>query len=207
MRSSNIFDKIFPKKYDFYAMLYEQSMTNYKAVHSLEKWIKDREEADYNEVFINKSEADKIRFRLEGDLVEAFATPFDRQDIYSISVQMSKIIDCCKSMVKTMKALNIEPDATIIGMSSLLSQAALELTEAMSILEKEPAKSQSKIERIRLSENSIEEIYISGLAGLFAHNDAITILRYREIYNYLKEAAMFLGYTVDIYHRICVRMI
>jgi len=207
MKGNSIFDKIFPRKYNFYAMLQEQSMTNYKAVHSMEKWIKDRGAADYNEIFINKDEADRVRFRLEDDLVEAFATPFDRQDIYTISVEMNKILDCCKSLVKTIKALGIEPDATIIGMSSLLSKAAYELTEAMSILEKEPAKSQSKIESIRLSQNSMEEIYISGLTGLFAHNDAITILRYREIYNYLKEAAMFLGYTVDIYHRICVRMI
>jgi hypothetical protein len=109
--------------------------------------------------------------------------------------------------MKTIKALSIEPDSTIIGMSSLLSQAALELTEAISILEKAPAQSQSKIESIRLSQNSMEEIYISGLTGLFTHDDAITILKYREAYNYLKEAAMFLGYTVDIYHRICVRMI
>jgi uncharacterized protein len=207
MKEGKMFDKIFPKKYDFYLMLLEQSKTNYKVIHALEKWIKDKDELDYNDVFINKNEADRIRFKLESDLVEAFATPFDRQDIYSISVEMNKIIDCCKSVMKTIKALSIEPDSTIIGMSSLLSQAALELTEAISILEKAPAQSQSKIESIRLSQSSMEEIYISGLTGLFTHDDAITILKYREAYNYLKEAAMFLGYTVDIYHRICVRMI
>lgn len=207
MKESGVFDKIFPKKYDFYAMLYEQSMTNYKAVHSLEKWIKDRGEDDYKKVFENKDEADKVRFKLERDLVEAFATPFDRQDIYSISVEMNKIIDCCKSAVKTIKSLNLEPDVAIIGMSSLLSQAALEFTEAMSILEKEPMQSQTKIESIRLLQNSMEDMYISGLTNIFEKYDAITILKYREVYNYLKEAAMFLGYTVDIYHRICVRLI
>ena len=92
-------------------------------------------------------------------------------------------------------------------MAELLSRGALELTEAISILESKPAESQSKIESIRKSQNSMEEIYISGLSGLFSNNDCIKILKYMEIYNHFKEAAMFLGYTVDIYHRICVRMV
>ncbi|MEQ8198629.1 MAG: DUF47 family protein [Clostridiaceae bacterium] len=207
MKDNNLFDRIFPKKYDFYSMLLEQSKTNYKVIHALEKWIKDKNEADYNDVFIKKNEADKIRFKLERDLVEAFTTPFDRQDLYSISVEMNKIIDCSKSILKTIKALNIEVDPTIIAMSSLLSQGALELSEAILVLESNPSESQNKIENIRLSQNSMEEIYISGIAQLFSKNDAIVILRYREVYNYLKEAAVLLGDTVDIYHRICVRMI
>lgn len=207
MKDNNLFDRIFPKKYDFYSMLLEQSKTNYKVIHALEKWIKDKNEADYNDVFIKKNEADKIRFKLERDLVEAFTTPFDRQDLYSISVEMNKIIDCSKSILKTIKALNIEVDPTIIAMSSLLSQGALELSEAILVLESNPSESQNKIENIRLSQNSMEEIYISGIAQLFSKNDAIVILRYREVYNYLREAAVLLGDTVDIYHRICVRMI
>jgi uncharacterized protein Yka (UPF0111/DUF47 family) len=207
MKGSNLLDKMFPQKFDFYSMLLQQSKTTYNGIRSLEKWITDKQDADYNDVFMNKNEADKIRFQLERNITEAFITPFDRQDLYSISVEMNKIMDCSKSILKTIRALNIEVDATIISMSKLLSLGALELTEAISVLESNPAESQSKIENIRMSQNSMEEIYISGLSGLFLHNDALMILRYREVYNYLKEAAMFLGYTVDIYHRICVRMI
>ena len=188
-------------------MLQEQSKTNYQVIHALEKWVKDRDVTDYNDLFIKKNEADKIRFKLENDLVEAFTTPFDRQDLYSISVQMNKIIDCSVSILKTIKALNIEVDSTIIGMSSLLSKGSLELSEAILVLESNPTEFQSKIENIRIAQNLMEEIYISGLSDLFSHNDAITILRYREVYSYLKEAAILLGGTVDIYHRICVRMI
>ncbi len=207
MKDNNVFDKIFPKKYDFFLLLLEQSKANYQIVQALDKWIKDKEKTDADELFLKKKEADKIRFKLEHDLVEAFTTPFDRQDLYSISVEMSKIIDCAISIFKTIKALNIEVDSTIIGMSSLLSQGALELSEAILVLESKPAECQSKIESIRLAQYSMEDIYISGLAELFSNNDAILILKYREVYNFLKEAAILLGDTVDIYHRICVRMI
>lgn len=207
MKGNNYFDKMFPKKYDFHSMLYEQSKTTCKGINALEKWIKEKQESDYNDVFLYESEANKIRFHLEEDLIEAFITPFDRQDIYSISVEIDKIMDCSKSVLMTIKALNIEVDSTIISMAELLSKGTLALTEAILILESNPAKSQSKIEDIRRSQNSIEDIYISGLSELFLNNDCIMIIKYREVYNYFKEAAMFLGYTVDIYHRICVRMI
>lgn len=207
MKDNNILDKMFPKKYNFYSMLFQQSKDTYNGIHALEKWITDKQESDYNDVFTYKIQADKIRFQLEEDIIEAFITPFDRQDLYSISVEINKIMECSKSLLKTIKALNIKEDSTILGMTQLLSKGTLELTAAISILESNPKESQSKIESIRMSQNSMEEIYITGLAQLFTSTDVIMILKYREIYNSLKEAAMFLGYTVDIYHRICVRML
>ncbi len=206
MKKNNFFDKMFPKKYDFYSMLYNQCKTTYNGIDSMEKWIQDKKPSDYNDFFMYESEADRIRFSLEDDLMDAFITPFDRQDIYSISVEINKIIECTKSTMKTIKALNIETDTAILSMVQLLRMAAWELAEAISILESNPKQSQVKIENIRKSQNSMEEIYILGLSELF-NKDAITIMKYREVYNYLKEAAMFLGYTVDIYHRICVRLI
>lgn len=207
MSDHNFLDRIFPKKYDFYSMLLNQSKSNYQIIDALERWIKDKGESASQDLPHKKKEADHIRFQLEHDLVEAFATPFDRQDLYSISVAMNKISDCTISIFKTIKALNIEADATIIGMTSLLSQAALELSDAILILEKKPDECQSKIERIRIAQQSMEDIYISGLAELFTNNDSIIILKYKEVYDVLKEAAILLGDTVDIYHRICVRMI
>ncbi|MFJ8262947.1 DUF47 domain-containing protein [Rummeliibacillus sp. NPDC094406] len=205
MSDNNFLDKIFPKKYDFYSMLLNQSKTNYEIIDSLDNWIKVKGESD--DLLNKKKEADNIRFQLEHDLVEAFATPFDRQDLYSISVAMNKISDCSISIFKTIKALNIEADSTIIEMTSLLSQGALELSDAILILEKKPDECQSRIAKIRIAQQSMEDIYISGLAELFTNNDSITILKYKEVYDVLKEAAILLGDTVDIYHRICVRMI
>jgi len=207
MQDNNIFDKIFPKKYNFYSMLFEQSKNTYNGIHALEKWIENKQESDYEDILMYKSQADKIRFQLEGDLTEAFIIPFDRQDLYSISIEINKIMECTKSAGKTIKALNIQEDSIMLEMIQFLSKGALELTAAIAILESNPNESKSKIASIRMSQNSMEEIYITGLCQLFTSNDVIMILKYREIYNNLKEAAMFLGNTVDIYHRICVRML
>ncbi|MGE5627193.1 MAG: DUF47 domain-containing protein [Solirubrobacterales bacterium] len=205
MKKYNFFDKMFPKKYDFFSMLIQQCKITYEGINSMESWIKDKREADYNDFFMYESEADKIRFKLEEDLLEAFMTPFDRQDIYSISIEIDKVIECCKSSIKTIRVLKIEPDLAIISMVQQLCQGARELTEAISILESNPKQCQIIIENIRKYQRSLEELYILGLSELF-NKDAITVLKYREVYNYLKEAASLLGRTVDIYHRICVRL-
>lgn len=207
MSEINFFDKIFPKKYDFYSMLFNQSNINYQIINALNRWIKNKSEADSNDLINKKKEADQLRILLEHDLVEAFATPFDRQDLYSISVAMNKISNCSISIFKTIKTLSIEADSTIIEMANLLSEGSSELSDAILILEKKPEESQSKIEKIRITQQSMEDIYISGLAELFTNNDSISILKYQEVYNVFKEAAILLGETVDIYHRICVRMI
>lgn len=207
MSEINFFDKIFPKKYDFYSMLFNQSNINYQIINALNRWIKNKSEADSNDLINKKKEADQLRVLLEHDLVEAFATPFDRQDLYSISVAMNKISNCSISIFKTIKTLSIEADSTIIEMANLLSEGSSELSDAILILEKKPEESQSKIEKIRITQQSMEDIYISGLAELFTNNDSISILKYQEVYNVFKEAAILLGETVDIYHRICVRMI
>ncbi|SHJ76198.1 hypothetical protein SAMN02745751_03309 [Dethiosulfatibacter aminovorans DSM 17477] len=206
MKDSSFLDRMFPKKYDFYSLLIQQSKTTYDGISNLESWIKNKNDSDYNDVFANKAKADKIRFQLEKDLIEAFITPFDRQDLYTISIEINKIMSCTISILKTIKTLNIHIDSVILSMSNLLSLGALELSDAISILEKNPSEAQSKIERIRKSENSMEDIYILGLFELYSKNDTIMILKYREIYNYFKDAAMYLDSAVDIYHRIIVRL-
>lgn len=207
MKDKSFFDRIFPKKYNFYELLVQQCVTTYDGIHALENWITYKKESDYNAVFANKDKADAIRFQLEKDLTEAFSTPFDRQDLYSISVEINKIIDCIISIQKTINALKIETDAVITGMAAILSMGAMELSEAISILEKNPSESQGIIEKIRKSESSMEDIYILGLSELYEKQDIVAILKYREVYNYFKEAAKYLDDTVDIYHRICVRLI
>ncbi len=77
----------------------------------------------------------------------------------------------------------------------------MELSEAILVLERNPAESQSRINNIRIAQKSMEDTYISVLSELLLNKDAITSLRYREVYNFLKEATILLGDTVDIYYR------
>lgn len=203
----NIFDRIFPKRYDFYSLLREQSKTNFLILKGFEHWLVYRDEDSYNEVFVKKVEADKVRFKLEDDLVKAFSTPFDRQELYSISVNMNKIAHFTKLTLKKIQLLEIESDSTILSMAKLLTQGALGLSEGIEILETNPSKTQDIINNIRLSQKGVEDIHIFGLKALYDTKGPLEIIKYKEIYETLLKATSSLEDTVDIYHRICVRLV
>ena len=207
MGKNNFFDRIFPAKYDFYGMLSSQSKITAQGVEALRNWLENESQDDYKKLFDSTAEADKIRFALEDKLIEAFATPFDRQDIYSISVEMDRIIEFAKWAIESMEGFQIKPDTVLIKMTQMLYEGVYEFSEAVLLLENKPKESQSRIEKIRKAQVAVEHHYREGMIALYKSTDAMNALRYREVYHYIKDAAMYLGYTVDVFHKIVVRVV
>ena len=75
------------------------------------------------------------------------------------------------------------------------------------MLATEPSKSQELINSIRLSQSGIEDMHILGLKSLYEKTDLLEVVRYQEVYSTLLMASMSLDETVDVYHRICVRLV
>ena len=45
------------------------------------------------------------------------------------------------------------------------------------------------------------------MVELFKSTDLMYAMKYREVYHHIKDAAVHLGYTTDVLHRIVVRVI
>lgn len=144
---------------------------------------------------------------MEDNLIEAFATPFDRQDIYSLSVEMDKVVEYAKSTLTSMKAFEVSEDSTILNMIQQLKVGMDQLVEAIHLLKENPRKSQTHIGKIRSVEFAIEEEYRAGMVALFNHSDPMHALKYREVYHHIKDAGVYLGYTTDVLHKIIVRVV
>jgi len=207
MDKRNIFDRFFPAKYDFYGMLNKQAEFNMLGVAALHKWLSSRAENEKQEILRYVKEADEVRLDMESKLIEAFTTPFDREDIYSISVEMDKVIEFAKSTLESMEAYEVEPDGVIINMVEKLKEGTDFLFESLTILEDNPLKSQQNIIKMREAHVEVERLYREGMAEVFKCNDPMHALRQREIYHHIKDASANLEYTVDIFHRIVVRRV
>jgi len=72
------------------------------------------------ELKIEEQRADTLRHDMEDRLMEAFTTPFDRQDIYQISRQMDYILNNCLSTAQEMNAFEVPPDDAIRKMAYAL---------------------------------------------------------------------------------------
>lgn len=206
MKQLNFWERLFPQKYNFYAMITEQSAKTAEGITLFGNWLKEPGAENAAKLRLAAMEADNIRFSMEARLIEAFVTPFDRQDIYTLSVEMDRIIETALSLMELMIAYEAEADDTIFAMALNLDKGAQYFYTAVSLLEKSPLETEKIIADIRRCQVAIEEGYRHGAAELIKSGDMVKIVKQREIYHHLLDAAIYLGYTVDILHKIVVRI-
>ena len=109
-----LFGRMFPVKYDFYGMLNEQAEQTSVGVKALLTWLRSGANSDPVDVVREEDKGDQIRLGMERELQGAFSTPFDRQDIYTISRQMDYILNYTMSTAYEMKAFEVKPDEPVI---------------------------------------------------------------------------------------------
>jgi hypothetical protein len=197
-------DRLFPPRHDFYKMLQDQADQTVTAVKALVDWLKAGDLSDPHELVQIEQHADDIRHQMEAVLVESFSTPFDRQDIYSISRQMDYVVNWSLSTALEMKAFKIKPDAAMLGMAEALLRGVKFMAEAIRVMRSEPAKAGTYVPLMRKAEREIDETYVRALAQAFEEKDLRIPLKKREIYHHLRDAGRNLVATVDILHRIIV---
>jgi len=207
MAKLNFWERLFPVKHDFYKMIGDQAKASTNVVGYLHRWLSIRSEENYQLLLREADAADRFRFTMEDNLIEAFITPFDRQDIYSLSVEMDRIVAYAKSTLTEMEAFEVVEDSIIQNMVQQLKVGTDQLAEAVQLLQDTPRKSQIQIGKIRKAQVLIEDEYRAGMGALFKSSDPMYALKYREVYHHIKDATIHLGYTTDVLHKIVVRVV
>ena len=91
-----------------------------------------------DEIRLREKEADEARRILIFELNKTFITPFDREDIFSLSRAIDDVLDYAYSTVSEMEILKVKPTAFMQRIASLLKDAAYELLMAVDRLEEHP---------------------------------------------------------------------
>lgn len=206
MEKRNMIDRIFPFKYEFYEMLFKQAKTNGLGVNALYNWVCCGSETESKALLQYVIEADGVRMNLEKNLIEAFTTPFDRGDIYSISVGMHEVLKYAESTLLSMKAFDVKPNDIIISMVEKLKIGVDIFSESIYDLKSNPNKSEKAIAGMRDTYVINEQLYRDGMVIVFESKDPMYALKQREVYHHIKDASTTLDDTVDILHRIVVRL-
>jgi len=207
MAKHNFWERLFPIKHDFHRMIGNQAEASTNVVGYLSSWLASRSDEDYQHLLREADVANRCRFTMEENLLEAFVTPFDRQDIYSLSVEMDRVVQYSKSTLMEMEAFIVVGDTIIKNMVQQLKVGTDLLAEAIQLLKEDPRKSQLQIGKIRKVQFNIEDEYRTGIVALFNSQDPMHAIKYREVYHHIKDAEIFLGYTTDVLHKIIVRII
>jgi len=206
MGQGTFVEKIFPKKKDFFKMLLEQAMKIEEGIVALLDFMNDPTEEKGKKVNILEEEADEIRKILVDELNRTFVTPIDREDIFSLSQTVDDILDYAKSTVEEMTLFQVKPDQYMKKMVEGLYNASKDITGAVRHLKEHPGVCAEHIVKARKAENFVEHRYREGLVELFKSTDFIEILKRREIYRHLSNAADRAAAAADIVNDILVKI-
>jgi len=188
------FRDLFTKKPDrFQQLLAEQASKTLEGVQLLEQYVRAPHPDIVAALRRSEKEADEMRRILIDELNRTFATPFDREDIFSLSRAIDDIIDYAHTSVDEMALFGVEPNADIVNIVKLLSDAATEIHLAVVRLGDHPGVAIEHAKRAKSVENRVEESYRQALAHLFENvktiEDVNRVLKLREILRHLSNSA------------------
>jgi hypothetical protein len=187
--------KLFSRKKTnrFIELLIMQAQYAVEGFEALLKYLSDPDEDLARQVSMIEKEADEVRRILIDELNQTFVTPFDREDIFALSLTVDDILDYANTTVEEMVLLDIEPTSYIERMVSLLTDAAREIYLGVQRLQDHPNVANDHAVRAKALENRVETVYREAIADLFKMprdvDHIVYMLKLREVYRHLSNAA------------------
>ncbi len=177
----------------FVVLLMQQAELTLEGFHVLQEYVEKPSEAAARRLREIEKEADEARRILIDELNRTFVTPFDREDIFALSLTIDDMLDYAYTTVDEMEIFEVRPNQYISRMVSLLHDAAAEVYRGVERLGSHPNVANEHAVRAKALENRVEKVYREALAHLFAApqtlDDVMNILKLREIYRHLSNAA------------------
>lgn len=203
-RYFGILDKLFPVQYDFEQMLADQADRTLEGVEEFVDWLEHTPDEEPVALQRREDRVDTIRYDLEDKLRDAFFTPFDRQDIYSLSRQMDYILNYAHETSREMYAFSVLPDRPITDMAHALLRGTRHLCIGVKKMNANQKTLLLIIPEARRAMREIDDAYILGMQDLFLTVDIMSAMKKREIYHHLRDAGRALRSTVDLLHKTVV---
>ena len=177
----------------FIKLIHDQAALTLEGLEALKVYFENHDPAAAKLLTAKEKEADEARRILIDELNRTFVTPFDREDIFSLSRAIDDVLDYAYSTVNEMELFDVKATPFMQRMASLLRDAAYELLQAVDRLDKNPNVAGDHAQRAKALENRVEDVYREALAELFKGADdlehVVLILKLREVYRHLSNAA------------------
>ncbi len=134
-------------------------------------------------------ECDEITHGITTRLNRSFITPFDREDIYTLSVALDDVCDYIDAAARASVMYGInDANEFIKDLARIIHELSMEINSATALLKDGKGMSRHLLEIQRL-ENDADEVYFKAIAALFKNaTDPIEVIKYKELYEILENA-------------------
>lgn len=180
----------FLPKEDHYFALFSRMTVKIQEAAGLLVDLMDGSDTDY-EVLSKKiksveHECDEITHEITTKLNKSFITPFDREDIYTLSVALDDVCDYIDAAARAVVMYDIhQTDDFAKQLAVILQKLADEIHGAVGLLKDAKGMKQHLLDIQRL-ENDADEVYFNAMGALFKNTDAVQIIKWKELYEILE---------------------
>jgi predicted phosphate transport protein (TIGR00153 family) len=186
------FFNILPKEDEYFVFFSQMTGKIQEAAGVLVEMMQDKREnfeAHSRRIKAVEHSCDEITHKLTTKLNKSFITPFDREDIFTLSVALDDVIDYIDAGARAIMMYDIqEINDYARHFAKIIQGLAMELHSAVSMLEKPTDMNQHIVEIHRL-ENEADDVYFRAIGELF-HNatEPATLIKWKELYEILENA-------------------
>lgn len=189
----SFFQRLFKKPENvFMKLIVQQAVLTLEGLDDLNSYMENQSPQSAALLTTHEKEADEVRRILINELNNTFITPFDREDIFTLSRTIDDVLDYAFSTMTEMELFKVKPTHYMQTMAKLLRDAANELMLAVLRLQQHRGVASDHVRTAKSLENNIEEIYRQALANLFTDvNDVkqvVKVMKLREVYRHLSNA-------------------
>lgn len=200
------------KEDKFVSLLIQQSEITAAGLRLLEEWVSEpkvKNEA-VEQMRVKELEADEIRRILIDELHNTFITPFDREDIFMLSLYMDDVLDYAYTTVEEMRLLGIDSDDHLSQMVKFTREATEELAFAIKRLSANPRVAGDHARRAKKLENEVDHLYRVAIGDLFTKakdfKPLMVMLRRREIYRHVSNMADQADKAADVMGMVVMKL-
>ncbi len=188
-----MFRRLAKRENVFLKLIHDQAALTLEGLEALKTYLDTQTPEAAALLNAKEKDADEARRILIDELNKTFVTPFDREDIFSLSRTIDDVLDYAYSTLTEMQILKVEPTSFMVRMASLLRDAAYEISMAVDRLQDHPAVANDHAQRAKALENRVEDVYREAIADLFSGAEDIAhvvkMLKLREVYRHMSNAA------------------
>jgi predicted phosphate transport protein (TIGR00153 family) len=181
-----------PKEDEYFTLFSQITAKMQETSNQLIELIHDKAEnfeTHVKRIKDSEHDCDTITHQITVKLNKSFITPFDREDIYTLSVALDDVVDYIDAAARAILMYRITDISEYAKqLAKVIQGLTIEINSAVSMLSK-PDNLNQHIKEIHRLENEADDIYFRAIGDLF-HNtsDAISLIKWKELYEIMENA-------------------
>jgi predicted phosphate transport protein (TIGR00153 family) len=151
---------------------------------------------------------DQITHDIYKQLNTSFITPIDPEEISRLASSLDEVLDYIDGSTEKMYYYNIgSTDAHMIELAKLIHMSTSEIESAVKGIRsiKDPRYIEERCIEVNRLENLADDVLAHAVTDLFKTNDAITIIKFKDIYEHLETATDYCEDVANVLSDIAIR--